>query len=150
MDTSRRIVTVVVLVLASLVLVLPSLSWAKTCTLEVDFSKVIGRIKPLNGVNGGPLCGRGWVDLSPGYKELGIKHVRLNDVAWTFDDALNINYVFPRFEADPDQPDNYDFFQTDWYLKSIKSLGIEIIYGLSPDGRVTQTTSPAYRSSQRL
>ncbi len=107
-------------------------SQTNSCDIEVDFSKPAGTIRHLNDVNGGPLCERGWVDLSPEYKELGIKYVRLNDVAWTFDDALNINYLFPRFEADPDQPDNYDFFQTDWYLKSIKSLGLEIIYGLSP------------------
>ena len=92
----------------------------------------MARSDACNDVNGGPLCERGWVDLSPDYKKLGIKYVRLNDVAWTFDDALNPNYVFPRFDADADQPANYDFFQTDWYLKSIKALGIEIIYGLSP------------------
>ena len=52
--------------------------------------------------------------------------------AWAFDNALNINYVFPRFEAEPDRSENYDFFQTDWYLKSIEALGIEIIYDLGP------------------
>ena len=75
-------------------------SQTNSCDLEVDFSRPTGTIRHLNDVNGGPLCERGWVDLSPSYKELGIKYVRLNDVAWTFDDALNINYVFPRFEAD--------------------------------------------------
>lgn len=105
---------------------------ATTCDIEVDFSKPGGTIRHLNDVNGGPLCQHGYVDLSTYYKELGIKYVRLNDVAWTFADALNINYVFPRFEDDPDQPRNYDFFETDWYLKSIKALGIEVIYGLSP------------------
>jgi hypothetical protein len=53
-------------------------------------------------------------------------------VAWTFDNILTVYYVFPRFEADPDQPDSYDFFQSDWYLKSIESLGIEMIYCLGP------------------
>ncbi len=104
----------------------------KTFDVEVDFSKAAGTIRHLNDVNEGPLCERGWVDLSPYYQELGIRYVRLHDVPWSFDDAANINYIFPRFDADPDQPDSYDFFQTDWYLKSIESLGIGIIYGLGP------------------
>ena len=108
------------------------LSQSKSCDVVVDFSKATRTIRHLNDVNEGPLCERGWVDLSPSYKELGIKYVRLHDVPWSFDDAANINYLFPRFEADPDKPDSYDFFQTDWYLKSIESLGIGIIYGLGP------------------
>lgn len=107
-------------------------SQTKSCPIELDFSKTEGTIKPLNGVNGGPLSERGWVDLSPYYRELGIKMVRLHDVPWTFDDAVNPNYVFPRFDLDPDRPQNYDFFQTDWYLQSIVSLGIGIIYDLGP------------------
>jgi len=131
MNGQKRIVAVWLL-MAGFGCAQAGLSQPKTCDVAVDFSKAEGTIRHLNDVNGGPLCERGWVDLSADYKELGIKLVRLNDVAWTFDDALNINYVFPRFEADPDQPDSYDFFQTDWYLKSIESLGIGIIYGLSP------------------
>ena len=104
----------------------------KSTDVEVDFSKLAGTIRHLNDVNEGPLCERGWVDLSPSYKELGIKYVRLHDVPWSFDDAANINYLFPHFEADADKPDSYDFFQTDWYVKSIESLGIGIIYGLGP------------------
>lgn len=125
-------IVAVLLLMAGLGCARTGVSQTKTCDVQVDFSKANGTIRHLNDVNGGPLCLRGYVDLSAYYKELGIKYVRLNDVAWTFDDALNINYVFPRFEADPDQPDNYDFFQTDWYLKSIEALGIEVIYGLSP------------------
>jgi hypothetical protein len=61
-----------------------------------------------------------------------MRYVRLHDVPWTFDNAVTIDYVFPRFEADPEQPGSYDFFQTDWYLKSVESLGVGIIYGLGP------------------
>jgi hypothetical protein len=131
MNAQKKIVAVLLL-MAGFSCAQVGMSQTKTCDVVVDFSRAGGTIRHLNDVNGGPLCERGWVDLSPDYKELGIKYVRLNDVAWTFDDALNINYVFPRFEADPNQPDNYDFFQTDWYLKSIEALGIGIIYGLSP------------------
>jgi hypothetical protein len=131
MNDRKRVIAVLLLTVGFCI-AREGMSQIKTRDIEVDFARAGGTIKALNGVNGGPLCGRGWVDLSPSFQELGIKHVRLNDVAWTFDDALNINYVFPRFEADPGQPDNYDFLQTDWYLKFIKALGIEMIYDLGP------------------
>ena len=113
MNDQKRIVAVLLLI-TGLGCAQTGMSQTKACDVEVDFSRAGSTIRHLNDVNGGPLCLRGYVDLSSYYKELGIKNVRLNDVAWTFDDALNINYVFPRFEADPDRPDNYDFFQTDW------------------------------------
>ena len=131
MNDQKRIVTVLLLMVGS-GWGQVGISQTKTCNVKADSSKVIGEIKHLNDVNEGPLCERGWVDLSPAYKELGIKFVRLHDVPWSFDDAANINYIFPRFEADPAQPDSYDFFQTDWYLKFIEALGIGIIYGLGP------------------
>jgi xylan 1,4-beta-xylosidase len=127
----KRIVAVLLL-MVGLSCAQTGTSQTKTCNVEVDFSRAEGTIRHLNDVNGGPLCQRGYVDLSSYYKELGIKYVRLADVPWTFDNAQNLNYVFPRFDADPDQPDSYDFLQTDWYLKSIKDLGIEIIYELGP------------------
>ena len=98
--------------------------------VKVDAARVIGRIKPLNDVDNGPLCQRGIVDLSRFYKEIGVRNVRLHDVAWTYDNVLDINYVFPKWEADPDRPENYDFTQTDFYLKTISSLGINIIFRL--------------------
>jgi hypothetical protein len=39
-------------------------------------------------------------DLSRYYKELGIRNVRLHDVAWTYDNVLDINYIFPDWDAD--------------------------------------------------
>jgi hypothetical protein len=36
----------------------------KTSNVEVDFARAGSTIRALNGVNGGPLCERGWVDLS--------------------------------------------------------------------------------------
>ena len=78
---------------------LPRASQAQEGKIDVDFSKVVGTIRPLNGVNDGPIVTRGAFDLSPSYSELGIKHIRLHDVPWTYENAVDINYVFPRFEA---------------------------------------------------
>ena len=98
--------------------------------VEVDFSRSMGTIKHLNDVEGGTLSKRGWIDLSPYFKELGVKHVRLHDVPLDFADVQDINYVFPDSDADPDEAKNYVFAGTDWFLKPLKGLEVEIIYRL--------------------
>jgi hypothetical protein len=98
--------------------------------VEVDFSRSIGTIRHLNDLEGGTLTKRGWIDLSPYFKDLGVEHVRLSDVPWDFDNVHDVNYVFPNFNADPDDTQNYDFAGTDWFLKPLEALGIEVIYRL--------------------
>jgi len=108
----------------------PSSPQAQRRNIEVDFSKLSGTIKPLNGVNGGPLVTRGAFDLSPSFSEIGIKHIRLHDVPWMYDDVIDINYIFPRFEADENDPKSYDFSLTDFYLKSIRALASKVTFRL--------------------
>ena len=98
--------------------------------LTVDVSHRMGSIRPLQDLDNGPLCQRGIVDLTRYYKELGVRTVRLHDVPWTYDNAFDINYVFPKWDAAVDNPSNYDFKQTDFYLNTITSLGINVIYRL--------------------
>jgi xylan 1,4-beta-xylosidase len=129
MTNSARLLSVL-LAATSCFFVLPRSSPAQAGKIDVDFSKVVGTIKPLNGVNDGPIVTRGAFDLSPYYSELGIKHIRLHDVPWTYEDAVDINYVFPRFEADVNDPKSYDFSLTDYYLKSIFALGAEVTFRL--------------------
>lgn len=118
--------------LAALLMLTPALYSlnAAEAILSVDASQVTGKIKRVNDVDNGPLCARGIVDLSPYYKELGIRNVRLHDVPWTYDNVLDINYVFPDWNADPDRPESYDFTQSDYYLKTLTDLGINIIFRL--------------------
>jgi xylan 1,4-beta-xylosidase len=106
------------------------MSQTRTAQVEVDFSRSIGTIRHLNDLEGGTLTKRGWIDLSPYFRELGVQHVRLHDVPWDFDDVQDVNYVFPNFAADPDEAKNYDFAGTDWFLKPLKALGVEVIYRL--------------------
>ncbi|MGO8733766.1 MAG: GH39 family glycosyl hydrolase [Terriglobia bacterium] len=108
----------------------PGLSQTHAGQVEVDFSRSVGTIRHLNDLEGGTLSKRGWIELSPYFKELGVEHVRLHDVPWDFDDVQDINYVFPHFDADADEARNYDFAGTDWFLKPLKALGVEIIYRL--------------------
>ncbi|MGA8593765.1 MAG: glycosyl hydrolase [Bryobacteraceae bacterium] len=103
---------------------------ADTFTLNIDASRSIGLIRPLQDLDNGPLCQRGIIDLSRYYKELGVRNIRLHDVPWTYDNAFDINYIFPKWDAAADDPGNYDFRQTDFYLRSITSLGVNVIYRL--------------------
>lgn len=99
--------------------------------ISLDASQKVGNIKPFqDGVDDGPLCERGVVDLTKYYRALGIKWVRLHDVPWSYDDAIDINYIFPSWGADPDQPSSYDFVQSDYYMKTITSLGLHSIFRL--------------------
>jgi xylan 1,4-beta-xylosidase len=109
--------------------------------ISVDASRSAGTIKRMNDVENGPLCQRGIVDLSRYYKELGIRNVRLHDVPWTYDNVLDINYVFPDWNADPSRPESYDFQQSDFYIKTITDLDINIIFRLG--------YSAEYKTSER-
>ncbi len=102
----------------------------KDDSITVDAGQSAGKIKPLQDVDNGPLCQRGAIDLTRYYKALGIRNVRLHDVPWTYDNALDINYVFPNWNADPDRQENYDFTQSDFYIKTITDMGINIIFRL--------------------
>ncbi len=98
--------------------------------IQVDFSRVHGVIRPLHGVNGGPLCYRGTVDLSAYHRELGVPFTRLHDTVWLNAEAVDVHTIFHDFRDDPARPDNYDFRQTDDYLQAVAAVGSRIVYRL--------------------
>lgn len=102
----------------------------QTKSIDVDFSKIIGTVKPLNGVNGGPLVILGQLDLSSRFSEASIPHVRLHDIPVMYDNVVDVNYIFRHPEADENNPQSYDFSLTDYYIQSIRSLGTEVTYRL--------------------
>lgn len=98
--------------------------------LTADFSQVSGLIRPLHGVNKGPLGPGGLIDLTAPFQELRLPGVRLHDCHWPNPDVVDIHVVFPRFEADPEDPGSYDFAATDAYLEAIRKTGASIVYRL--------------------
>ena len=98
-------------------------------TLKIDFSKTIGKMKPLHGVNNSPMA---WETEVPGFAEAGIPYCRLHDAAGPFGGShyVDINNVFPNFDADPSDPESYDFVFTDTYIKCIEAAGTEVFYRL--------------------
>jgi xylan 1,4-beta-xylosidase len=98
--------------------------------IQVDFHNTNGWIRPLHGVNLGPLCYRGTVDLSAYHRELGVPLTRLHDVCWLNAEAVDIHCVFPEFNNDPQKLESYRFAATDDYIQAIANVGSRIVYRL--------------------
>lgn len=105
-------------------------------TLQIDFNKVNGVIKPMNAVNNGPVGGgvRGETPFVKNFRDAKIPFARLHDSAfyepyggcWSVD----VHRIFRDFNADENDPKNYIFEPTDNYLKNIDESGTKIFYRL--------------------
>ena len=110
--------------------------------ISIDFSESIGDIKPLNGINNGPLSHADIssdgsrvsfdFDVSDYYKSMNIPFVRLHDTEYPYgsDRFIDIHCIFPDFEADVDDPDSYYFEASDAYIKGIIDSGAEVMFRL--------------------
>lgn len=99
-------------------------------SIIINFNNSIGAIKPLHGVNNGPVSYGSFLDMSKFFKSLGIPFARLHDPNWPHPREVDIPQIFPDENADPEDPANYDFRRTDIYLKSILDTGAQIVYRL--------------------
>ena len=97
--------------------------------LRVDFSRSVGPVKALHGINNSPVT---YGEPLPELREAGIPYARLHDSAGAFGGTyfVDIPNIFPDFGADPDDPASYDFAFTDAYLKGLTASGIKIFYRL--------------------
>ena len=103
--------------------------------IKIDFNQNAGKIKPMNGVNNGPVApsvrGMSNFDL---YKAANIPFARLHDSAfstyygWEF--TVDVHRIFRNFDADVNDPASYDFEETDKYIKTITDAGTEVFYRL--------------------
>ena len=110
--------------------------------VTLDFAATNGVIRPLHGVNLGPLCYRGMVDLTPYHRALGVPFTRLHDVVWVNAEAVDIHTIFPDFRNDPARAENYFFAPTDDYLQSVIHSGSRVVYRL---GESIEHTPRKYR-----
>ncbi|QEH37425.1 Beta-xylosidase [Aquisphaera giovannonii] len=116
--------------LALAALTLGTANGAEPVRLVVDASRVERPFRAIHGVNNGPIDVGGTVDLSGGYRELGIPSVRLHDTHWPTPDVVDMHVVFPDATADPSRPQAYDFAATDEYLKAVRATGARVVYRL--------------------
>ena len=105
-------------------------------TVKVNFSKSAGKIKPMNCVNNGPAGSR--VRKTGNFKDyeaLKIPYARLHDSAFYAGNyggeySVDVHRLFPNFDADETNPENYVFEPTDGYLQDIESVGTKTFYRL--------------------
>ena len=105
--------------------------------ITVDLSKRIGKIKPLHCVNNGPACNSNTVKENSNfylYKELGIPYARNHDASFCskygLEHTVDIVAIFPNFDADPYDPESYDFTCTDDYIATTEEAGTHHFYRL--------------------
>ena len=111
---------------------------APTALVTVDVAREAGPIKPMNAVNNGPAVKKANAnDQKRGnfedYRAARIPFARTHDsINCVSGGAHNcdINAIFPNFDADENDPANYDFVFTDHYLDNIRRAGTEVYFRL--------------------
>ena len=97
--------------------------------IEVRTDSVLGEVGMMNCAGGGPAAA---VDARL-YKAAGIPFARLHDVGFDNEHTVEIMSVFPKFEADENDPASYDFANTDMILRRLRDGGTEPFYRLGAE-----------------
>lgn len=100
--------------------------------ITVNTDKIVKRMKPMHGGGQPPIGG---VSLTPYFHymtEAGIPFSRLHDVGGPYggNRFVDIPNIFRNFDADENDPQNYDFTFTDYIIKGIIDAGVEPYYRL--------------------
>ena len=103
-----------------------------TSVITLDYSNVIGKIRPLNGGNLGPCIKPEDPVQRADFNKLEIPLTRLHDAPCTHGGMrlVDVQHIFGNWNADPEDPDNYYFDQTDEYIRRMVEDGTEIMYRL--------------------
>ena len=115
--------------------------------LSVNFNEIKGKIKPMHATNNGPSCevgnkNLGWNDPPAGvrngnleeFRAAGIPYARTHDSSfypkYGLEHTVDVAFIFPNFDADPEDPKSYDFVCTDHYMDMIEAAGTKVFYRL--------------------
>ena len=102
---------------------------ASAVEVRVDFSKDVRPVKPMHAVGQPPLLGLRDYQLFRYLKEAGVPYARLHDIGSSVPQCryhmVDIPNVFPDFDADENDPANYDFLYTDKMLAALIANGVE-------------------------
>ncbi len=99
-------------------------------TLQLDVTRSIGAIRPLHGIDNGPVSFSSLIDCTPLYQTAGFPFIRLHDTNYPHPREVDVPQLFPDFDADVDDPRSYRFRRTDEYLRQCLDTGAKIIYRL--------------------
>lgn len=95
----------------------------------IDFSESYGQIRPLHGVNGGPLSCGSWLDHTPAFEQMEVPGIRFHDAMWP-GVVVDMHHIFPDFSRDPQDPTAYVFHDTDRYVLAAAQTGARLMYRL--------------------
>ena len=123
---------------------LPALPRSKETT--VDFGKADGEIRPLGATNFGPNINiQATQNDNEMFKGLHFPYSRTHDAALANPGCriCDVPFIFPLEHADPYNPKNYYFLQTDYYFDNIRKLGTDIYFriGVSIDHGLKKFTA---------
>lgn len=107
-------------------------------SLQVMPDEDVGPIKPMNAVNNGPNVVKSAEGFHPwrrfdDFRALNVPMTRTHDSRFTVGNPGRLNdiaLIFPNFDADENDPANFDFALTDEYLNTIRLMGADIMYFL--------------------
>ncbi len=104
----------------------------KSFNLNADFDNIIGQIKPMHAVNNMPFAPKNSYGWDERMTEAGIPFGRLHDTGGAFGGTkyVDIPNVFPDFDADENDPTNYDFAFTDYLIARMIKAGVKPYYRL--------------------
>ena len=102
-------------------------------TVNIDFSKKTGKLKPVNCLNNGPLFGIDLdFDFTDQYREMRPPFVRLSGIEAPYQSSrfLDIHCIFPDMNLDERFEASYNFAPTDKYIAAVRECGADIFLRL--------------------
>ena len=104
----------------------------KPAGAAVDLTADLGPVKPVNGVGQPPIVSAASFPMFRYLKDAGIPYVRLHDVGGMFGRGVfvDIPNLFRDFDADENDPANYDFAFTDRLVAALVEEGLEPFFRL--------------------
>lgn len=96
----------------------------------VDFTKPVGKMKPMHAVGQPPILIGDDTDLFHYLTEAGIPRSRLHDVSYANTHYVDIPNIFRDFSADENDPASYRFALTDALIKGLVDAGVEPYFRL--------------------
>ena len=103
--------------------------------IELNLSEKLGKIKRMNATGQAPLGG-GQAENAYGnfhyLSDVSVPYVRLHDVGGTYgrNRYVDVPNIFRDFDADENDPQNYDFTFTDSYIAALDKNGLKPYYRL--------------------
>ena len=113
--------------------------------IKINFGCETGAFRDINGFTNGPGFFKNKnFDTFASFKKLAPAWSRLHDTGFLSPNHryVDIHKVFPRFSADPEDPKNYFFKDTDKYIESLREAGCKIIYRLGYSATLSQKHKP--------